>query len=151
MAKLVEEVAAYIEKSQALIGDINIEHVQNDIDHYFNLTPKDIDNMDKQECQYAQYFILQFSMSLTKKINRVKWALSANNKEFNRAIASVYNNYNSYNGQEVVKASACQEYSHLRELDDEITKLEGLIQEWEYISTKAEKLAAVFRDISFSK
>lgn len=151
MTALVNEIDQYIRESQALIGDINVEHVQNDIDHYFNMTPKDLDAMDKEQCVYAQYFILQFSLSLTKKLNKIKWRLAANEKEFTRVIAPVYNNYNSYNGAEVVRASACLEYPNLKRLDDEILKLQSLIQEWEFIIIKAEKLSAVFRDLSFSK
>ena len=151
MTALVEEVDGYIKTSHDLIGDINVEHVHNDIDYYFNMTPKDLDGMDKEACVYAQYFILQFSLSLTKKLNKVKWRLAANEKEFTRVIAPVYNNYNSYNGADVVRASACLEYPNLKKLDDEILKLQSLIQEWEFIITKAEKLSAVFRYLSFSK
>lgn len=151
MATLVNEVAEYINESHALIGDINIDHVQNNIDYYFNMTPKELDNMDKEDCVYAQYFILQFSMSLTKKINRIKWKLAANEKEFSRALSTVYNNYNPFNGADVIKASACMEHTALKSLDDEILKLSSLIQEWEFVITKAEKLSAVFRDLSFSK
>jgi hypothetical protein len=151
MTELVKDVEDYIKTSHALIGDINVEHVHNDIEHYFNMTPKDLDGMDKGDCVYAQYFIIQFILSLTKKINRIKWMLAATEKEFARVIAPIYNNYNSYNGAEVVRASACMEYPNLKRLDDEILKLQSLIQEWESIITKAEKLSAIFRDLSFSR
>jgi len=36
-------------------------------------------------------------------------------------------------------------------MDDEITKLEALIQEYDLIPLKAEKLAEVFRGLSFCR
>lgn len=148
---LAKEVSKYITEAKALIGDVKIDHVHNDIDYYFNLTPEDISNMDKEDCVQAQYFIMQYSISVTKKMNSIKAAKEANKKEFNRALSRVYKSYDTYMGTAMIHASACSEHDHLREMDNEISKLEGLIQEYEDVPAKAEKLAQVFRDLSFSK
>lgn len=148
---LSQEVKQYIDEAKALIGDIKVDHVHNDIDYYFNLTPEDIAKMDKEDCVQAQYFIMQFSISLSRKLNSIRAALAANQKEFNRALSQVYNSYSSFIGTAMIHASACSEHTHLKEMDDEITKLEGLLQEYEGVSPKAEKLAEVFRGLSFCR
>lgn len=148
---LVKKVKEYTEEAKALIGDVKVDHVHNDIDYYFNLTPEDMGKMDKEDCVHAQYFILQFSISITKKLNSIRASLAANQKEFNRALSQVYNSYNSFNGSAMIHASACVEHEHLRDMDNEISKLESLLQEYDGLSFKAEKLAQVFRDLSFCK
>lgn len=149
--KLSEEVKNYTTEAKALIGDVVIDHVHNDIAHYFNLTPEEMGKMDKEDCVQAQYFIMQYSISISKKINNVKSSLLANQKEFNRAMAKVYNDYNSFNGAAMIHASACNEHEHLREMDNEITKLEALLQEYEGLSFKSEKMVQIFRDLSFCR
>jgi len=148
---LVTDVDSYVKKSKAVIGDFDIEHVHNDISYYFNLSPQQIEKMDKEEFIRAQYFIMQYSISITKKLNTIKSLLLANQKEFNRALSQVYNSYNSFNGSTMIHSLACSEHEHLRQMDDEITKLEALIQEYEGITFKAEKLAQIFRDLSFCR
>lgn len=151
MGTLVNDVSDFIGKAKTMIGDLNVEHVQNDIDEYFNLTHSELSQMNKEDCIKAQYFIMQFSISLTKKINNYKSALLANKKEFNRALSSVYGSYSSYNGYDIILGQACGEHSNIRDMDTEITKLECLIQEFEGLSFKAERLAQVFKDLSFCK
>lgn len=148
---LSRDVNEFITESKKLIGDVNIDHVHNDIDYYFNLTPEDIDKMDKEDCVKAQYFILQYSTSVTKKMNSIKAARSANQKEFNRALSKVYKSYDTFMGTAMIHASACSEYEHLKEMDNEISKLDGLIQEYEGVPEMAEKLANVFKALSFSR
>lgn len=151
MGALVDTVQTFLTKSAAIIGDLNVEHVQNDISSYFNMSIDDLSKMDKEDCIHAQYFILQYSISITKKINQVKARLAANKKEFNRSFAQVYNSYNTYNGYDIILGLAISEHSHLKSMDDEITKLEALIQEYEGLGFRAEKLAQVFKDLSFCK
>ena len=151
MGTLVDAVKSYTDGAKALIGDIKVDHVHNDIDSYFNMTPTDLSKMSKEDCVHAQYFIMQFSISITKKLNSVKAVLAANQKEFNRAMSQVYGSYNSFSGAAMVHASACAEHEHLKIMDDEITKLEALLQEYDGLSFKAEKLAQIFRDLSFSR
>ena len=141
----------FLKESKALIGDINVSHVQNDIDYYFNLTPEDLSEMNKEDCVQAQYFVMQFSISITKKINSIKAKLLANKKIFNKEIAKVYADYNQYSGYDNIIASACNEHERIEFMDNEINKLEALIQEYDSLSFKAEKLAQVFRDLSFCK
>lgn len=148
---LAKDVKEYVVEAKALIGDVKVDHVHNDIDYYFNLTPEDIGKMHKEDCVQAQYFIMQFSISLSRKLNSIKSNLAANQKEFNRALSKVYESYSSFLGSAMIHASACSEHAHLREMDDEITKLEGLLQEYDGVSFKSEKLAQVFRDLSFSR
>jgi hypothetical protein len=148
---LSKDVKEYVDEAKALIGDVKIDHVHNDIDYYFNLTPEDIDKMDKEDCVQAQYFIMQYSISITKKINSLKAANAANIKEFNRALSQVYSSYSSFIGSAMIHASACSEHAHLQTMDNEITKLEALIQEYDNVPLKAEKLAEVFRGLSFCR
>ena len=148
---LSSEVKQYVEEAKALIGDVKIDHVHNDIDYYFNLTPEDIDKMDKEDCVHAQYFIMQYSISITKTLNSLKAARSANIKDFNRALSQVYSSYSSFMGTAMIHASACSEHAHLCTMDNEITKLDALIQEYDEVPLKAEKLAEVFRGLSFCK
>lgn len=151
MSTLVNDVNDFVTRAKAMIGDLNVNHVQNDIDEYFNLTVNDLSRMSKEDCVKAQYFIMQFSISLTKKINSYKSSLFANKKEFNRALSGVYGSYSSYNGYDIILGQACGEHTHIRDMDTEITKLECLIQEFEGLSFKAEKLAQVLKDLSFCK
>lgn len=148
---LPEEVEEFVDNAKKIIGDPDISHVQNDISYYFNLTQNDLSEMDKEDCISAQYFILQFSISLTKKLNGYKARLLANKKEFSRSFSEVYSQYDKFSGNGVIVGKACGEYPHLKSMDDEITKLESLIQEYEDISFKTEKIAQVFKDLSFCK
>ena len=151
MATLIEDVSDYVNKAMPLIGDIKVEHVQNDVDRYLNFTPEDLEKMDKQECVEAQYVILQYSLSILKKMNKYRATLSVNKRTFNRHLSQVYNSYNTYNGYDMVHATACAEHEYLRLMDNEICKIEALLQEFEGISAKVEKLSQIFRDLSFCK
>jgi hypothetical protein len=149
MPNLAEEILTSVNEVKDSFGAVTVEHVQNDIGHYFNLSIDELSDMSKQDCVMAQYMILQYSLSITKKINNIKSKLIANKKEFNRAFSAVYNSYNSYNGYEIIYGLATTEHEHLKTMDTEITKLECLIQEYDTISVKAEKLSQIFRDLSF--
>ncbi len=151
MATLVEEVNSFVEKAMPLIGDVKVEHVQNDIDKYLNFTIEDLNGMDKEDCVQAQYMIMQYSLSILKKMNKYRATLAVNKRTFNRYLSEVYNSYNTYNGYEMVLASACAEHEYLRLMDNEICKIEVLLQEFEGITQKVEKLSQVFRDLSFCR
>lgn len=148
---LSSEVEKFVEETNRLIGDVKVEHVLNDVDVYLNYTSEDLYGMTKQSCVHAQYFLMQYSISLGRKINTFKYKLAANKRTFDRALSQVYNSYNTYGGFEIVKGMACSEHENLRFMDNEICKLESIITEYDGVSQKIEKMAQIFRDLSFSK
>ena len=151
MGTLSSQVEEFVEETNKLMGDVKVEHVLNNVDIYLNYTSEDLYKMTKQDCVHAQYFLMQYSISLSRKINVIKYKLAANKRTFDRALSQVYNSYNTYNGFDMVKGMACSEHENLRFMDNEICKLESIIQEYDGISQKVEKMAQVFRDLSFSK
>lgn len=151
MATLIDEVEKFVDNSNKIMGAVNVEHVQNDVQKYLNFTLEDLDRMSKEDCVVAQYFLMQYSTSLTKKINKIKYRLAANKKTFERLLSQVYNTYNTYNGQAIVTATACSEHAHLRQIDNENTKMEALIQDNEMVSHKLEKISEIFKNLSFCR
>mgnify|MGYP001244572424 CR=1 FL=1 len=148
---LKKEVADFVSESKALIGDVGVDHIHNDVSMYFNMTEADLSDLDKEGCVRAQYFILQYAISMSQKINSTRGGLMMNKKFFERALSQVYGSYNSFMGHALIVGAACAEHVHLRDIDNEIIKLEALLQEYEGLSARVDKLAQVFRDLSFSK
>lgn len=151
MASLVEEVTQFVAEKSNQMGTLKVNHVQNNTEKYFNLTVDELQEMNKEECITAQYLIIQYTYSITHKVNSEKFKLAANQKTFNRYLSKVYNDYSSFDGGDIVRAKACVEHEHLRLMDNEITKIQAIIQEYEGLTFKAEKLAQVFKDLSFLK
>mgnify|MGYP003461790736 CR=1 FL=1 len=89
MPNLAEEILTSVNEVKDSFGTVTVEHVQNDIGHYFNLSIDELSDMSKQDCVIAQYMILQYSLSITKKINNIKSKLIARFQLFIIAIIHI--------------------------------------------------------------
>lgn len=150
MGTLTESVEEYITDTKKIIGDVNVDHIQNSVDKYLNFTEEELDSLSKEECIYGQYLIMQYSVSLSRKINNLKSKLISMKRTFDRSFSGYYDNYKVF-GADLIKASACAEHVHLRSMDNEICKVESLIQEYDGIVSKLEKISQIFKDLSFCK
>lgn len=151
MSQLLDDANTLVRENEALIGIAHVDHVKSKYEVYLNLTEADLSALNKEECIEAQYILLQYSISINKHVNMLKYKLNINNQLFWRALSSVYNSYDKFMGKELIIAFACGEHAHLREMHDEILKMDSLIKSMENIPEKVEKMTQILKDLSFCK
>lgn len=151
MSTFSESVDSYVKESKKIIGDIPVEHIQNNVDEYLNMTEEELDKLNKEACVYGQYLITQYAISLSRKLNTLKGKLSVNKRTFDRYLSKYVCDENKYFNYDTLRAKACASDSDLRCMDNEICKIESLIQEYDGIVVKLEKMSQIFRDLSFCR
>lgn len=151
MSTLVEEINTIVDQHNKSIGVGEINHVLTDFEKYLNLTEVELKRMTKEDCAIGRYILMQYSMSIYKKINRLKSILSANQAVFNRAVGNVYDNYPQYMSTNLIIGHLCNNNPEMQEMQNEILKLEAMIYELDGMSDKLNTMAQTLRDLSFSK
>jgi len=64
---------------------------------------------------------------------------------------TVYHSYNEFLGKDLIIASAVNEYGHLKDMQDEILKLDALVGSMQGLVGQIDRLLMILRDLSFSK
>lgn len=145
------EVDTIIAENDAVVGICNVEHTNSDYEFYMNLTTKDIVNMSKQDCIIAQYSLTRYAIAVNKKLSIYKSQYAINRVIFTRALAKVYSSYDKFLGNELITASASNEYDYIKEMQDELLKIDTLIKSMEGLVERIDRLVMTFKDLSFTK
>lgn len=151
MSTLSENVSEFINQTKKLAGDIDINHIYNDVSYYLNLTDKELDNFSKEDCVRAQYYIMQYASSLSRSINSIRAKHLVLKRTFDRHLSQVYGSYQNIYGYDMIRAAACSEHEELRKMDNELVKLEALILEYDQAIPKLERIAQSLKDLSFCR
>lgn len=149
---ILAEAESLIKENNALIGVANVEHVQTKYDYYLNMTEEDLNDMSKADCIAAQFALTQYAISINKQINWLNSKLSINSAIYNRALAEVWDSYaEGFMSNDLRAASAANEYSHIKEMHDEILKLKAVIDSMDGVVERVDGMIKIIKSLEFTK
>ncbi len=151
MTQLIEETENLITKYANENGFVEISALKSDYEKYLNMSMDELDDLSREECIRIQYILTQYSIFCNKKINWLETKLKINTTLFQRSLMEVYHSYNEFMGRELIIASATKEHNHLKNMQDEIMKLEGVLNSLDGISDKIDRMTQIIKDLSFTK
>ena len=149
---ILAEAETLIKENNALIGVANVEHVQTRYDYYLNMTEEDLNDMSKADCIAAQFALTQYVISINKQINWLNSKLSINTALYNRALAEVWDSYaEGFMSNDLRAACAANEYSHIKEMHDEILKLKAVIDSMDGVVERVDGMIKIIKSLEFTK
>lgn len=119
--------------------------------YLLGLDGESLDSLNREDCIQAQYFLQTEAISASKKFNSAKSKLDVNQILFNRAVAKHYKDYDPYLGKDLIIASICNEYDHIKSMQDVIVAATQEIKDLEITVEKLDKLSQIMKDLSFCK
>jgi len=148
---LIEEAETLIKENEALLPIGKVDHSSSKFEYYLNMNEEELDEMDKGDCCAAQYSLTQYAITVNKSLNWIQSKLKINTLIFQRELMTVYHSYNEFLGKDLIIASAVNEYGHLKDMQDEILKLDALVGSMQGLVGQIDRLLMILRDLSFSK
>jgi hypothetical protein len=149
---LIKEAEALIKENEATVGIANVDHINSQYEHYLNMTEDDIDGLNKAGCIAVQYCLTQYAISINKRLNWLKGTLSINKAIYNRALAEVWDSYSEgFMTLDLKAAYADNEYPYIKNMHDEILKLNVVIDSMDGIVERVDRMIQIIRDLSFTK
>ena len=114
----------------------------SEADSYINMSYNDLLAISTRPKANDVSFILeQCALNTQKTCNRLQAKLIQVEHNLNIALAKVYDDYNTYGGYEIVLGKACNEYEHIRELNQLKIDIKMQLADLSYISKHITELA----------
>ena len=151
MTILIEEMDMLISGHDSANGFVEISALKSDYESYLNMSYDDLSELTREECIKIQYVLTQYAIFTNKKLNGLKTKLKINTSLFNQALMEVYHSYNEFLGRELIIASALKEHNHLKTMQSEILKLEGVVGSLDGLVERIDRMTQIVKDLSFCK
>lgn len=151
MNTLIEDAEALITGYTGENGFVEISALKSDYEKYLNMSIDELDDLTREECIRIQYVLTQYAIFTNKKLNWLQTKLKINSVLFNRSLMEVYHSYNEFMGRELIIASATKEHDYLREMQNEVIKLEGVINSLHGLVERVDRMTQIIKDLSFTK
>ena len=148
---LVIAAEGLIKENDALLGIAPVNHVASKYEHYINMTEEDMGEMGKEECIHANFILTQYAASVNKHVNWLESKLRINVALFERELVKVYASYNEYWGKDFIIAAACNEYVYLKEMQNEIFKLQAVLSSMEGLLGRVDNMAKCMSNLAYVK
>jgi hypothetical protein len=151
MNTLTKDTEDLITRYSGENGFVEISALKSDYVKYLNMSIDELDDLSREECIRIQYILTQYAIFINKKLNWLQTKLKINSTLFNRSLMEVYHSYNEFMGRELIIASATREHDYLRDMQDEVIKLEGVINSLDGIVERIDRMTQIIKDLSFTK
>lgn len=151
MTTLIEEMDTLVSGHDSANGFVEISALKSDYESYLNMSYDDLSELTREECVRIQYVLTQYAIFTNKKLNGLKTKLKINTSLFNQALMEVYHSYNEFLGRELIIASALKEHNHLKTMQSEILKLEGVVGSLDGLVERIDRMTQIVKDLSFCK
>lgn len=151
MNTLIEDAEALITGYTGENGFVEISALKSDYEKYLNMSIDELDDLTREECIRIQYVLTQYAIFTNKKLNWLQTKFKINSVLFNRSLMEVYHSYNEFMGRELIIASATKEHDYLREMQNEVIKLEGVINSLHGLVERVDRMTQIIKDLSFTK
>jgi hypothetical protein len=148
---LIADAEAVVKQSEAIGGIAPIVHMGSHYEDYMNLTEDDMSGMSKEDFIQANYVLNQYAASVNKHIGWLESKLEINQRIFDRELVKVYSSYNEFMGRDLIIASAVNEYTYLREMQEEILKLTAAVRSTEGLITRIDNMAKCMTNLAFTR
>lgn len=151
MVDLIKETEELILGHDGANGFVEISALKSDYESYLNMSFDELEELTRDECIRIQYVLTQYAIFTNKRLNALKVKLKINTTLFGRALMEVYHSYNEFMGRELIIASATREHEYLKNMQDEIIKLEGVVGSLDGLVERVDRMTQVIKDLSFTK